>query len=243
MDFRNNVVFNWMHRSMDGAGEEAHVNMINNYYKPGPATGYTNTVAHTPIPELKFRIVKPEIRHFVGPGGVGYWYVDGNFVEGYPTISADNWEGTVLVDGVPYNGVQFDMPFDHEWARSDVSFTIIQPFDDPDDPNDDVNGVPIPIPSLPTIATQTAQDAYDSVLAGAGASLVRDAVDLRVVNTVATGSATAGPRGDGIITDISQVGGHPAIPFVQRTANFDTDQDGMPNDWEIAHGLNVNDAD
>jgi pectate lyase len=239
MDFRNNVIFNWMHRSMDGAGEEAHVNVINNYYKPGPATGYTNTTAHTPIPELKFRIVKPEIRHFSGPGGVGYWYVDGNYVEGYPTISADNWEGVMMVDGLPYHGVQFDnYEFENEWARVNEPHTVIEPFDDPDDPNDDVNGVPIPIPPLPKIATQTAQNAYSSVLAGAGASLVRDAVDLRVVNSVATGVATAGPRGDGIITDISQVGGYPVIPLVTRDANFDTDQDGMPNEWEARHGLN-----
>ena len=238
MDFRNNVIFNWMHRSMDGAGEEAHVNVINNYYKPGPATGYTNNAAHEPIPELKFRIVKPEIRHFSGPGGVGYWYVDGNFVEGYPTMTADNWEGVVLVDGVPYHGVQFDdFLFENEWARVNEPQTVISPFDDPDDPNDDVNGVPIAIPPLPTIATQSAQDAYESVLAGAGASLVRDAVDLRVVDSVATGVATAGPRGDGIISDVSQVGGFPAISFVQRGTDFDTDGDGMPNEWEAEHGL------
>ena len=47
MDFRNNVLFNWQHRSVDGAGPEAHVNMLNNYYKPGPATGFGQRVAAT----------------------------------------------------------------------------------------------------------------------------------------------------------------------------------------------------
>jgi hypothetical protein len=239
MDFRNNVIFNWMHRSMDGAGPEAHVNVINNFYKPGPATGFTNTLNPQPIPELKFRIVKPEIRNGnFGPGMVGWWYVDGNYVEGYPTISADNWDGVVMVDGIPYHGVQVEyFDFDNDWARVNTPHATIEPFDDPDDPNDDVNGVPIPIPPLPKIATQSAQNAYASVLAGAGASLVRDAVDLRVVDSVATGVAMAGPRGDGIITDVSQVGGYPVIPLVTRDADFDTDQDGMPNEWETRHGL------
>lgn len=80
IDFRNNVLFNWMHRSVDGAGPEAHVNMINNYYRPGPATGYSNSVNPSPDPELLVRIVEPEIRQGVFPGGVGYWYVDGNVV-------------------------------------------------------------------------------------------------------------------------------------------------------------------
>ena len=118
--------------------------------------------------------------------------------------------------------------------------------DDTDDPFDDDGsqglgrGNPLPIPDLPTIATQSAQDAFTSVLAGAGASLVRDAVDVRVTNMVATGvvSGTA----NGIINNPSQVGGYPTIPFVMRDAGFDTDQDGMPNDWEAAHGLNSNNA-
>ena len=37
-DFRNNVVFNWRHRSIDGGDETSEINLINNYFKPGPAT-------------------------------------------------------------------------------------------------------------------------------------------------------------------------------------------------------------
>ena len=42
-NFVNNVVFNWVHRSSDGGDYTAMFNMINNYYKPGPATpeGYS----------------------------------------------------------------------------------------------------------------------------------------------------------------------------------------------------------
>ena len=38
LDIRNNVVYNWGHRSTDGGAME--VNFVNNYYKPGAATDY-----------------------------------------------------------------------------------------------------------------------------------------------------------------------------------------------------------
>ena len=55
---------------------------------------------------------------------------------------------------------------------------------------------------------------------------------------VRTGEVTYA-EGQGIITDISQVGGYPEYhgePYA------DADSDGMPDDWESAHGLNPNDA-
>ncbi len=86
------------------------------------------------------------------------------------------------------------------------------------------------------IEVLAAAKAYDYVLANAGATLPRrDAVDLRVVEMVRTGKVT---YKDGIITDISQVGGHPGYDGAPYK---DTDKDGMPDDWESAHGLNPND--
>ena len=43
----------------------------------------------------------------------------------------------------------------------------------------------------------------------------------------------------GIITDICQVGGFPKYKKVKPYV--DTDGDGMPDEWEIANGLNPND--
>ena len=42
----------------------------------------------------------------------------------------------------------------------------------------------------------------------------------------------------GIITDVSQVGGYPEYKGVPYK---DTDNDGIPDDWEIKHGLNPKD--
>ena len=220
IDFRNSVLFNWQHRTIDGAGEEAHVNIINSYYKPGPAT-QTN--------ELQYRIVKPEVRSGVaGPGKAGWWYVDGNYVVSNSVVTASNWNG----------GVQFDVPgMLPEYARTNTPHLSLSIPLDPRDPYDQ------DVPLLPTIATQSAEDAYQAVLAGAGATLpVRDAVDTRVVNMVATGIATAGPATNGIINHPSDVGGYPTITFVTRPPSWDTDQDGMPDYWEIEHGLDPNNA-
>jgi pectate lyase len=276
MDWRNNVIFNWRNRSMDGGGAEAHLNVINNYYKPGLATGFGNQ--WEPDPQLVVRITKPEIRTwgtefgltkraYSGPGVIGWWYVNGNVVEGYPEVTSNNWEGLSLVSGNYYRGVQWDsavwpypgvgpaigeshpewtghhMTNHMEWARVLTPNTHAEYPEDPDDPEDGTNGVLFVIPDLPKVATQSALDAYQTVLAGAGATLpVRDPVDVRTVNMVISGIATNGSRTNGIINHPDEVGGYPTIAVVTRPANWDTDQDGMPDAWETQHGLNPNDA-
>lgn len=76
--------------------------------------------------------------------------------------------------------------------------------------------------------TQPALDAAALVLAYAGASLRRDAVDVRVVDDVRHG------RGQ-VINSQKEVGGWPLL--ASAPAPRDTDRDGMPDAWELAHGL------
>ncbi len=81
---------------------------------------------------------------------------------------------------------------------------------------------------------EDAGTAYQKVLARAGACLVRDAVDERIVSDV--------NAREGSIPDTQDdVGGWPAIAEVHRSADFDTDGDGMPNAYETARGLDPND--
>ncbi|TZF82065.1 T9SS type A sorting domain-containing protein [Pedobacter sp. BS3] len=94
------------------------------------------------------------------------------------------------------------------------------------------------------ITLQTAQDAYASVLANAGAIYPkRDAVDTRIMNEVETGTVTVNGSltgRPGLIDSQTDVGGWPVLNSTAAPA--DTDNDGMPDDWEISHGLNPNDA-
>ena len=79
-NFVNNVVFNWVHRSSDGGDYTAMFNMINNYYKPGPATPKNNNGR---LPYLKPEAGRSKLNYKV----YGRVYADGNVMEGYPEIT------------------------------------------------------------------------------------------------------------------------------------------------------------
>ena len=221
-NFVNNVVYNWVHRSADGGDYTALYNFINNYYKPGPLTPKNSPVGH--------RILKPES----GRSKLGYYvfgrvYANGNIMEGYPEVTADNWAGGIQVqeqkntDGYTEN-MRWNEPF---------------PIDNP-----------FPIMS--------AQDAYNYVLDNVGANFPkRDIVDERVIKQVRTGEVYYDKSIEneefyqfehrrlkpdsykyGIITDIRQVGGYPEY---KGTPVKDSDNDGMPDAWEKKYGLNPND--
>ena len=110
-DYRNNVVYNWGYNSAYG-GEKQHqdsaefnftvVNMVANYYKPGPATR-PGEVAH--------RIVNPSSGDRAD--SFGKWYVADNVVHGNPTVTADNWDGGVHPEGGNSHiaGLKLDQPF------------------------------------------------------------------------------------------------------------------------------------
>ena len=85
------------------------------------------------------------------------------------------------------------------------------------------------------ITSDTADNAYTNVLAGAGATKPsRDAVDTRIVNNVNNHDGS-------IINSQDDVGGWPTL--AAGSAPTDTDGDGMPDAWESANGTNPNVAD
>lgn len=91
------------------------------------------------------------------------------------------------------------------------------------------------------IVAQSAAEAYETVLAKAGCSLKRDAIDVRIVGEVRDSIYTykgSKSKYKGIIDSPSDVGGWPTY---SGTAATDTDLDGLPDDWETAHNLNPND--
>lgn len=76
---------------------------------------------------------------------------------------------------------------------------------------------------------QSAEEAYETVLAKAGCSISRDALDTRIVNDVRSGTGK-------LINSPDEAGGYPALN--PGTALADTDRDGMPDAWEDGNGLN-----
>ena len=203
VDLRNNVIYNWQGNSCYG-GEAMNVNMVNCYYKPGPATTKTE------------RIVSLDKNKVPGTAIYDRWgkfYIAGNVLEASARATTDNWTYGV------YN--QFHSSYG----------TV---------PEDDKSAMKITGPHNPgEVTTHTAQKAYEKVLAYVGASLKRDAVDLRIIHDVTTGTATYSTGGNGSINGIidtqSAVGGWPELK--SHTAPVDTDGDGMPDAWEDAKGL------
>ncbi|MBD2100691.1 polysaccharide lyase family 1 protein [Leptolyngbya sp. FACHB-261] len=83
------------------------------------------------------------------------------------------------------------------------------------------------------IHTDPANTAYERVLASAGAITAgRDSVDQRLLQSVRNGTG-------GMIDSPREVGGWPNLS--SGTAPQDRDQDGMPDSWEQAQGLNPTD--
>ncbi len=94
VDFRNNVVYNWGSNSTYG-GEEGYYNMVNNYYKPGPATGKS---AVRRILDLTQKFYDPHYN--TDTLGSGWFYLKGNVMEGSVEVTRNNWKYGVQGDGV-----------------------------------------------------------------------------------------------------------------------------------------------
>ena len=88
-----------------------------------------------------------------------------------------------------------------------------------------------PVPT-PNVTTESAADAYESVLKYAGCVRpVRDVVDDRIVQEVRNGTG-------GFIDTQNEVGGWPV--YASAKAPPDSDHDGMPDAWERRFGFDPN---
>ncbi len=89
------------------------------------------------------------------------------------------------------------------------------------------------------IKTETAEEAFQYILEFSGASLMRDAVDKRIVAETKSGKEKYGHSFDGgkngIIDSQKDVGSWPALKT--KTAPTDSDNDGMPDAWETINKL------
>ncbi len=86
IDYRNNVIYNWGNANacyggeVNIAGGVSQVNMMNNYYKPGPATAG----------ELKFVHANYNAKE---AKGTGQWFLSGNIMEGDKALTKKNFKG------------------------------------------------------------------------------------------------------------------------------------------------------
>lgn len=215
LEFSNNVIFNWGGNSIYG-GEGGKYNIVNNYFKAGPAT--SGNLTNSSSSNKRNRILNYTSYYLEGKDTIwgGKFYVNGNYVHGYPDVTADNWTKGVQKDSYP-GAVEL-----MKLGKADQQFGIS-------------NYVAV-----------SPQDAYNEVIKHAGASLPqRDTIDARIIRELMTGTATYGgsyasgvSKPNGIIDSPSDVGGLPA--YLSTTAPQDMDGDGIPDEWETQNGLNPN---
>jgi hypothetical protein len=227
MDMRNNVIYNWIDNGVYG-GEGMNVNIVNNYYKPGPGT--KSGTKGMRIASINIRTSEYTNHDTSSPNDWdkmwhvwGDYYVDGNVNTKYPEVTQDNWTYGV------YNQI--------DASGNDGTYTAV---------TKDTIRASQPI-AYETVTTHTAEKAYEQVLAYVGASLHRDALDAIIIDDVRNGTATFTANGNakGIIdhpSDVMGDGWEKWPTLAQTEAKSDTDGDGMPDEWETANGLNPNDA-
>ena len=222
MDMRNNVIYNYGTNGCYG-GEAMTVNIVNNYYKPGPGSptdkkGYriAGVGIRTNDYVTKYPDYAPALHIW------GKYYVDGNFNSKYSTVNSDNWTYGVIkqVDANNCDGTFTDVTKDTIRLESPMNYILT--------------------------TTHSVSDAYDRVLDYAGASLHRDSFDEMMVNDTRNGVAsyTGNGLGSGFVN--SQDDNKPANAgddwsawpnLIAATPVTDADNDGIDDAWELANGL------
>ena len=242
VDFRNCVMYNWGNgNGCYGGPGGGYVNMINNYYKAGPGTLNKTRVTQISFADSGNSGSNPF------PNYASRYYINGNYVTAAGDAAKNyDWKGvkydkTILVNGeycmedtLHYYGD------DQTYVKNNSGYDCIKiKCDSPFEAGE--------------VTTHSAEKAYEKVVAYAGASLYRDAVDSRIAEETKTGTVTytgAISKTKGIIDVVNDPEGtidettvsYPDLVSETRPEGYDTDGDGMPDAWEIANGLNPNDA-
>lgn len=257
VDFRNCVMYNAQGTCYGGPGG-GQINIVNNYYKAGPSHSLKGTTLNglkVDVSTGKERGSQDRItlvtlstqsnsdkNHPELYDMTSRYYINGNTTEttkGQKTENKD-WKGVSYDKGVPSLNGEYYSPDANNFYGDAVAHTTISgkscvkiKMDEP----------------APTgqVTTHSAAESFSKVLAYSGASLYRDEIDARYMEEAKTGTATykgSITNSPGIIDKVSDVKGYTEDNFGTgtRPADFDTDKDGIPNEWEKANGLNPNDA-
>lgn len=239
-DLRNNVFYNASGNGCYGA-EGMNANIVNNFYKPGPASNSGAKRARIIAIDMKLNLSSSDDFYPIN-NKWGKFFIEGNVIDASTSTGSNatacnnatqnNWTYGVYNQ---YHG-KYGTVTDAEKAemKMDIPFEFGE------------------------ITTHTAHQAYDKVILFAGASLSRDDYDTRVIDETMLGTAAfkglstqnsgSYPKW-GIIdsqndTKPSNSGSSwsPWPSLISTSAPLDTDVDGMPDEWETANGLNPNDV-
>jgi hypothetical protein len=151
---------------------------------------------------------------------LGVWYINGNYVEGNPTVSNDNWAGGVnpSIAVKDINNIKSSVPFGClpvTTRTPQQAFDLVLQF---------AGAI---LPKRDTVDGRIVYETRNGIVTYGGRTYAK-----------AQGFDTA--RVYGIIDSQTDVGGWPLLNSLP--APVDNDHDGMPDEWELAHHLSPNDA-
>ena len=241
VDFRNCVMYNWgSGNGCYGGPGGGYINMVNNYYKAGPGTSNKTRVTQVSVSDATNGGDNPF------PGYASRYYINGNYVTAASSPENYDWNGVKFDSGLyTINGEKYIADPNHYYGENQTYVKntsgvdcIRLKLDEPIDAGE--------------VTTHKAQTAFEKVLKYCGASFVRDACDVRYAEEAENGTTTfkgAFVKRAGILDVINDPEGtedpstasYPTLREEQRSADFDTDGDGIPDEWEIANGLNPSD--
>lgn len=211
VDVRCNAIYNWGDDVTYG-GEDGWFNIVNNYYKKGPAS--------------------TDRAYFVN--AYADYTKDGKvYANKYPELYLS---GNVNTARTLENGVS-GINWKHGSSYANYNTVKSAP-----------HKIVGPLSESVYVTTHSAADAFARICGSAGASLKRDAVDVRATGDAQSGKATFTDGGNGskngIIDTQSAVGGWPTYSATSAEISkiTDTDKDGMPDWFEDQFGLKKADA-
>ena len=257
VDFRNCVMYNAQGTCYGGPGG-GQINIVNNYYKAGPS----HSLKGKTLNGLKVDISTGSVRgnqdritlvtlstqsnsdknHPELYDMTSRYFINGNITEttkGSVTKNQD-WKDISYDKGIPSLNGEYYSPDAKNFYGDNVAHVTIS--------GKSCVKIKMDAPA-PTgdVTTHSADEAFSKVLAYSGASLYRDEIDARYMEEAKTGTAKykgSITQSPGIIDKVADVNGYTEANFGKgsRPADFDTDNDGIPDAWETANGLNPNDA-
>lgn len=257
VDFRNCVMYNAQGTCYGGPGG-GQINIVNNYYKAGPS----HSLKGKTLNGLKVDISTGSVRgnqdritlvtlstqsnsdknHPELYDMTSRYFINGNITEttkGSVTKNQD-WKDISYDKGIPSLNGEYYSPDAKNFYGDNVAHVTIS--------GKSCVKIKMDAPA-PTgeVTTHSAAESFSKVLAYSGASLYRDEIDARYMEEAKTGTAKykgSITQSPGIIDKVADVNGYTEANFgtATRPADFDTDKDGIPDAWEIANGLDPNNA-
>ncbi len=213
VDLRNCVMYNWGRGNGAYAGMGGYHNIVNNYYKAGPATANRTRVfqcGHTTGANADGgSAIDPSKK-----GIYGHFYINGNYVTAASTPANYDWNGVIIDDGnsTIQDTIKLTTPIETGEVTTHTAENAYQKV-------------------LSYVGASLHRDAVDN----------RHMKEAKNGTTTYTGSATTQGNGSAIthypgIIDFVKDQGEYTLETTKRASTFDADNDGMADEWEQLNG-------